>query len=497
LIAVASFLFSLWASFVGFHHSIFDFHGFRQTQTAISAEYMEHGGAFFRYQTPIVGSPWCLPFEFPLYQKIVALISEHLHVPLEEAGRAVSIAFFYLCFLPLASILKRFHYNAVQILAVLSLLALSPLYIFVSRMFMMESLALFLSIMYVDHVVLSITAGSPWRFRYMVSAGVFGALAGMVKITTFTPYLLLACCLLTWHGWKLHKRGRLTATSAVVVTLLCGLIPMLCTVLWTRFADAQKAKNPIGMLLISKNLSRWNFGSLAQRLNPANYAVFSHRVAAQAGSLPLLLLIVLIYVAVVRRWNAAALVSLALYIITPMIFFNLHLVHEYYPYSSAIFLIVGAGLLIADLLNLAGHRAWLGFACFIALAAACFLRYHTGFYRLQRWNAPGRAEAATVIDRTTNPGDVIVITGLGLSSELPYQSHRRAIMDPGPGYLPTVLGPVGEAIQEQQADTIPELVICDDARESARAQVFLQFLALQPSTALHADNCDIYLRSAQ
>jgi hypothetical protein len=85
LVAVASFLFSIWAIFVGFHHSIFDFHGFRQTQTAISAEFMEHGGPFLRYPTPIFGPPWSIPFEFPLYQKIVALISEHLHTPLDEA----------------------------------------------------------------------------------------------------------------------------------------------------------------------------------------------------------------------------------------------------------------------------------------------------------------------------------------------------------------------------------------------------------------------------
>ena len=64
LIAAASLFFSLWASFLGFHHSIFDFHGFRQSQTAISAEYMEHGGEFLRYQTPVLGSPGPFPSSF-------------------------------------------------------------------------------------------------------------------------------------------------------------------------------------------------------------------------------------------------------------------------------------------------------------------------------------------------------------------------------------------------------------------------------------------------
>jgi hypothetical protein len=247
-------------------------------------------------------------------------------------------------------------------------------------------------------------------------------------------------------------------------------------------------------------MSQWNFGTLAQRLHPANYAVFVHRVAGQAGSLPLLLLLVLVYAITVRRWNVPALVSLALYILTPMIFFNLHFVHEYYPYSSAIFLLVGAGLLIADFLNCPGRLAWLGFAFYVALVAACLVRYHNGFYRTQRWNAPGRSQAAAaIIDRTTNPDDVIVISGLALSSELPYQSHRRAIMDPGPGTGQSLTspGPIEDAIRNQHAETIPELVACDDTRRSERVGALLQLLALQPSSIQHADNCDIYLRSAK
>lgn len=499
LLAVACLVFSLWASFVGFHHSLFDFHGFRQTQTAISAEYMEHGGSFLHYQTPIFGPPWSIPLEFPLYQKTVALIAEHLNFPLDETGRAVSIAFFYLCFLPLASILKRLRYTPVQILAVLSLFAVSPLYIFVSRLFMIESTALFLSIMYVDQIFRLITAETSWQYRYMISASIFGVLAGMVKVTTFAPFLLLGAGMAARQLWKERREDGLSRSSIAAVILLCGLLPVACTVWWTKFADAVRAQNPIGIFFLSRNLIPWNFGTLAERLHPANYLRFVHAVAGQAGSLPLLLLLVLIYGAVVRKWNFAAVFSLALYVITPMIFFNLHLIHEYYPYSSAIFLVFGAGLLIADLLSLPGRRAWLGFAFLLALIAACLVRYHNGYYQIQRWNAPGRPEAAAIIDRTTNPNDVIVITGLDWSSELPYQSHRRAIMDSGVAayHFPNSLGAVASAIRNQHAETIPEMLVCDDMRGSDRMRAFLQLLDIPSSTALHADNCDIYLRATQ
>lgn len=499
LVAAVSILLSLWASFVGFHHSIFDFHGFRQAQTAITAEYMEHGGPFLRYQTPVFGPPWSIPFELPLYQKIVALIAEHMGVPLDQTGRAVSIAFSYLCFFPLASILKRLGYRPFQIVAVLSLVAVSPLYIFVSRLFMIESTALFLSIMYVDQIFRLITAETPWPYRFIISASVFGVLAGLVKVTTFAPYLLLGCGLLAWHGWKLHKKRILAIPSAAAAAFLCGLLPALCTVLWTKFADAQKAQNPLGVFFTSKGLAAWNFGTLAARLRPANYLHFIHAVPGQAGSLLLLILLVLVHATVVRKWNAAALVSLALYVITPMIFFNLHLIHEYYPYASAIFLIVAAGLLIADLLDLPGHRAWLGFAFLAALAAVCLIRYHGHYFQIQREDVPGEPETAAIIDRTTRPGDVIVVTGFDWSPVLPYQSHRRAIMDSDGVaiHFPDTLGPVTTSIQNQHAETIPEIVVCNDMRGSDRARALLQILDIPSSGALHTNNCDIYLRSGK
>jgi len=499
LIAIGCFLFSVASIFAGFHHSIFDFHAFRQSQTAITAEYLARGGPFFRYETPVFGPPWSIPFEFPLYQKIVALLAQHLHTRLDETGRAVSIAFFYLSFFPLMSILRRLGYSRVQSLAVLSLVAVSPLYIFVSRLFMIESTALFLSIMYVDQTLALIHGRTQRRYGYMLSAGIFGILAGLVKVTTFAPYLILGCALLAWRIWKLHKQRILLVPSAAAAVVSCVVLPVLCTSLWTRFADAQKVKNPSGVFFTSRNLMSFNFGTLAERLDPANYTRLMHAVAGQIGSLPLLILLALVYGTVVRRWNYAALAGIALYIITPMIFFNLHVLHTYYPYSSTIFLIVAAGLLIADMLALPGRKAWIGFVFLAAIVAACVDRYRMDFYPIQRIDAPGRPAAAAIIDRTTRPNDVIVITGLDWSSELPYQSHRRAIMDSsGVAYhFPHNLGPIERTIRNQHADTIPEMVVCDDARGSDRAKALLQLLGIPPSATLHADNCNIYPRSVK
>lgn len=86
-----SICFSLWAVSVGWYHSIFDFHGFRQAQTAISANSILYGGPILHYETPVLGPPWSIPFEFPLYQVLVALLAKLLSSPLDQTGRFVSV----------------------------------------------------------------------------------------------------------------------------------------------------------------------------------------------------------------------------------------------------------------------------------------------------------------------------------------------------------------------------------------------------------------------
>src|ERR1700722_9222047 len=49
-------------------------HSFRQTQTAITSYWILRGSPWLAYHTPVFGAPWSIPFEFPMYQLLVALI---------------------------------------------------------------------------------------------------------------------------------------------------------------------------------------------------------------------------------------------------------------------------------------------------------------------------------------------------------------------------------------------------------------------------------------
>ena len=127
----------------GFNAHVMDEHSFRQAQTAYSAYFFTRGGPFFSYETPLLGYPFSMPFELPIYQWLVGKFSLLSGLALDPAGRVVGRFFFYLALLPIDSLLRHFRVARIPRLASLTLYLFSPLYLYWSRTFMMESTALF------------------------------------------------------------------------------------------------------------------------------------------------------------------------------------------------------------------------------------------------------------------------------------------------------------------------------------------------------------------
>jgi hypothetical protein len=494
LLGALSLVLCLCATSIGFQNSLFDFHAFRQTQTAITADSMIHGGSFLHYETPVLGSPWSLPFEFPLYQGIVAAIAKSFSTPLDQTGRAVSLFFYYLCFFPLASILSRIGFRRTQAIPVIVLFAVSPLYVFVSRLFMIESTALFLSLMYVDQMCRLMLGSKPWRSWHLAGAAMFGVLAGLVKPTTFAPYLAVGIGLVLWRVWTERKMVTLNKSPVAMVGFLTLILPVVVTWYWTRFADATKAHNPIGFYLTSKAVSSWTYGTVAQRLDIQSYTHLVGGTHNYLGSLFAPVAVVLVYALLCRRWNWIALTCVILWAGTIAIFFNLFFIHEYYPYSIGIFLIVAMGVLISSVLQLPRPRAWIGVGLLIFAMAGCAFRYFRRYYPVQKVNASGLQEASAIIDTTTTPRQVILIMGLDWSPELPYQSHRRALMVPGGGdtFHSLTLTSIESSITDTGSQNFGALVACDDARTDARLSALLRDVAMAQENLQRADNCDIY-----
>ena len=124
---------SAWAFSAGWTHSILDLHGFRQAQTAISVRHLLEGSSWLAYEVPVLGAPWAVPFEFPLYQWLTAGSTWALGIPVDQSGRLVSVLFFYLSLVPLAYLLAQLGVKRRDRLLLLSLVLTSPLYLFWSR----------------------------------------------------------------------------------------------------------------------------------------------------------------------------------------------------------------------------------------------------------------------------------------------------------------------------------------------------------------------------
>src|SRR5262249_11072987 len=153
LVFASSIAFFLIAATVGWNHAIVEGSPHRETQTAMTVYYMLGQPFKLAYETPLLGPPWSIPMECPVYQWIVAGLVRLFHLPLEPAGKAVSLGFFLLTLIPANYLLATLGLRQRHRLLVLSLALLSPFYIFFSRAFMIESTALFLSISYCALVV--------------------------------------------------------------------------------------------------------------------------------------------------------------------------------------------------------------------------------------------------------------------------------------------------------------------------------------------------------
>src|SRR5260370_4613981 len=274
-LCVFAFGFSLWAIHIGWQNSITNSFSFRQCQTAISARSIQEGGPVFPYETPVFGPPWTVPFEFPLYQALVGWTARLLSLPLEHVGRLFSAIFFYATPGPAWFCLAFLGVKKRERLIVLALTVLSPFYIFWARAFMIESTAMFFSVTYLALVLWALSKQCDRAWLWLLTAiALAGSLAGAIKVTTYASFLLAAAFAILSDWWKKRHSGNRGGAAPVLLLFAACIVPFLLTTAWTHYADAVKSQSPMSTPLTSEALVTWNFGTLQQRLQFANYIHF-------------------------------------------------------------------------------------------------------------------------------------------------------------------------------------------------------------------------------
>jgi hypothetical protein len=411
----------------GFREPLLDRHAFRQAQTAISAYWIAHGGPLLAYETPVFGAPYSAPFEFPLYQWIVAILHRVTRVGLDQTGRVVSVAFFVLTTVPFFRLLRRSGVSAGSARLAVAVLLVAPEYLYWSRTFLIESTALFLSLSALALGVEILDRGAPLDRRLAWLAGTT-TLALLVKVTTAFGYVLaLGVIALAYVARDPERRSRARAYGAYFAAAF--VVPALPLLAWTRFADHEKSVNPLAHFITSAALHDWNYGTWAQKTALATWQTFWDRTMDETFGSPLGF-VACAALAVFASKKVATVVAMVVGVVaTYAVFTNVHLVHEYYQYSTCAFavVVVGIGFGAAEGITPRARPLLVGLAALMIWKSTSV--YEGSYLHDQTHVDRALVRTGEFVRDHTASSALIAIYGDDWSSIVPYYSERHALMD--------------------------------------------------------------------
>lgn len=442
---------------LSWNEPLIDMHEFRQTQTAISSYWMTRGGPLWLYETPLFGPPWLVPFEFPLYQWIVAaLAGSGLPLSLDQSGRLVSMAALLACLWPLQASLRMFGASP-RLAGIACILFLAaPIHVFWGRSLMIETLALLLAMGFTA-VIQAMVASR--RFSLALPATALATGAALVKITTFFGFAALAGAVVAVALFQeLRSRNVRRAAMLAVAAAVPVAIALAALLWWLDVSDAAKAASPFTAWLTSGQLSEWNHGTHEQRLS----AAFWVDTVAGRSALDILgyaawwlpLVFAASWFGGDRRGMARFYaVSMASFLLPMLVFTNLHMVHNYYQVANAVFLVVFCAAAIDHACR--SRAPWVAAAVTVLFVAGMFGHTWRHFMPsvLQDKSTHPSIELARAIRTHVHEDDIIITAGLNWAATVPYYSKRRALMllresdlQHVPGAFPTREDPDGARV---------------------------------------------------
>jgi hypothetical protein len=476
---------------------LLEHHAFRQTQTAITAYWLIRGSPSIQYLTPILGYPWTIPFEFPLFQELTALLCSATGMPLDLSGRALSLFFFFTTFVPIFACLRP--YGRAPLLIALALYVTGPISLFFSRLFLIETFATSLALSSLCCYILFLRRQN---WAYLCALVILGSLAGLQKVTTFLPVAIV--CGMDSVRTQIYPLLRGQWRNIQYKAPLAIISSMVLPLIWAAYSDEIKSHGALSVLLTSKALWSWNFGTLAQRLQPMQwFRLIVLRLVLVGG----LLVPVLLMPLAVRRnqlmFNREAGLCLFAGLLGPIIFFNLHSVHDYYQVGSLAFLDCAVAISLAPFLTTTtsspnGYAIPIAAAIIIANLSLFCVRYGPLLFHIPKEDATAY-EVGRYLEQHQTLNDVSVILGQGYNSTIPYYSQRYALMIPESPFVPAALR--ARILRNPNAyigaRRIGSIVFCSSPGLSSppaateETEIFRQLDAGSMKTI---DNCEIKIR---
>lgn len=439
LFIISSIFFFIF-NFIKLDLPILEQHPFRQTQTALTTFYLFQDGFTLNYITPVVGYPWSIPFEFPVYQSVVKFFVIFLNLPLTETGRFISLIFGYLCLIPTYLILKVLGLSKKKIFYILSFILSTPIFIFWSGTFMIESTALFFSLFFLFYSIKAFKSNIDFVSTFLIFT--FLTLALLQKVTTALPILILVIIyyFLNFNLLKIKKNPQI-----ILYLFIMFCLPFIIAYSWTMYADFIKELNQIGKSLTSKALSTWNFGTVEQRFSKDLwYHTIYNRILIDNSIHILGAIIILISLILNTNFYYKKLIFVCLLFFTLpfLLFTNLHIVHNYYQYANFIFFSIALAISIFSLteylndkfIKIKFIKTSVYSFIFIILVINGFYLFVSGIYGQSSYKKSGidsqTLKLTQFLKTETNSRDPIIVLGYDWSSKIAFYSQRKSLTVP-------------------------------------------------------------------
>ncbi len=399
---------------------------YRQTFTAFQTVGFHETGIDLLHPTvPVLGSPWEIPAEFPLFQA-VASIPMSWGIPADVANRATALGFFVLSALVLWALLRLLADRFVAAVGVI-VFTFSPLALLWSRASLMEYLATFGALLWVLGVV-------RWRDNprvvWIVLAVTGGAIAAAVKLPTavawVAPVVLHRAPAArsgesAWLAW-IRERVR---PGFLAITM----IPAIVGIAWTLHGDSIKAASPI-LRSWPEMGKRFFLGTLDMRLDFAGWFRVLSRISSWVVGHGWWILAIGAVAIVVR--NRSTWIGLVLVPLTGIaVFFTPYAWFDYYliAVSPALAAILALGITtLASWFADRGARKIVVLVSLMTLWLASTVGSSFGYWS-QAYEAPrGAPPEAVEIAALTRPGDLVMVGGIDWDPRVLYYAHRKGLM---------------------------------------------------------------------
>ena len=410
-------------------------HPWRQAQTAFTIrEFARNGIDLFHPHVPVVGRPWVLVYEFPLFQAIAAALMR-FGASAEMTGRWVALT----CFFASAFFLGRVVHHVLapsQVRMVQAVFLFSPFGLFWSRAVLVEYLATAFALL----AILAFSKATRGARIKWFTVGVLSIVAAAL-VKSSTPMVLLPLGIICMWTGSADVRRRVSVIVALIASTLATAM------LWTAFADQLKNSNPLTVPMTTSSMIRESVTALtsgaAWSLRGIPWAAVVHE---QIGGIVVLLIVALLTVTSRSpiRWAALA---------TPVFGFVLFPVqfgvHNYYSAATSPAVAIAVGCALADLRNRSRRHLlkltvvplWLT-ACIFSSIWTVRLTYDPPW----RTDHPNDEMLASEVRAFTSPGTTIAALGVTWSPAWMYSADRRGLIilaPAGRGYSDAVRAELG------------------------------------------------------